>query len=265
MTAGSGALAQRPARNVWALAKRELGFYFNSPIAYIVITLFLVVSGAMLFVFDLPDGAGDFFAANEASLRGLFGPTNPESFGGIPLLFVFLVPAVTMRLIAEEKRTGTIELLVTWPVTDAQIVLGKYLGAVLFVGIMLLATVPVALTVGGLGKMDVGVAIGGYLGLFLLGSAYAGIGLMTSSWTRNQIVAYLVGALLCGLFYFVDGMLGLLWDGARNFFAGLSFKAHFQNVARGVVDLRDIVFYASFIVVALVVTTLSLQARNWKK
>jgi len=261
----SGALISKPGRNVWALAKRELGFYFNSPIAYIVITLFLIVSGAMLFVFQLPEGGGDFFTVNEATLRGLFGPTSPEAFGGIPLLFVFLVPAVTMRLIAEEKRTGTIELLVTWPVTDAQIVIGKYLGALLFVGIMLLATIPLALTVGSLGQLDVGVVVGGYLGLFLLGAAYTGVGLMTSTWTKNQIVAYLVGALLCGFFYFVDGMLGLLWDGGRDFFAGLSFKAHFQNVARGVVDFRDIVFYGSFIAVALVVTTLSLQARNWKK
>ncbi len=264
-TAGGSALAMKPGRNVWALARRELGFYFNSPIAYIVIALFLVVSGLMLFVFDVPDTNGDFFAANEASLRGLFGPTNPESFGGIPLLFVFLIPAVTMRLIAEEKRTGTIELLVTWPVSDAQIVLGKYLGAVLFVGIMLLATLPLVFIVGGLGSMDTGVVIGGYVGLFLLGAAFAGLGLMTSAWTKNQIVAYLVGALVCGFFYFIDGMLGLVWDGGRDFFAALSFKAHFQNVARGVVDLRDIVFYGSFIAIALVVTTLSLQARNWKK
>lgn len=252
-------------KNIWALATRELGFYFNSPIAYIVIALFLIVSGAMLFVFSVPDAGRDFFAVNEASLRGLFGPTSPEGFGGIPLLFVFLVPAVTMRLIAEEKRTGTIELLVTWPVTDTQIVLGKYLGSVLFVGIMLLATLPLVFIVGGLGPMDVGVVIGGYLGLLLLGAAYAALGLMTSAWTKNQIVAYLVGALICGFFYFVDGMLGLLWDGARDFFAGLSFKAHFQNVARGVVDLRDIVFYASFIAVSLVVTTMSLSSRNWKK
>lgn len=263
--ARSAAKSSDGLRNVWALAKRELGFYFNSPIAYIVIALFLVVSGLMLFVFDVPDLGVDFFAANEASLRGLFGPTSPESFGGIPLLFVFLIPAVTMRLIAEEKRTGTIELLVTWPVTDAQIVLGKYLGAVLFVGVMLVATLPLVFIVGGLGSLDVGVVIGGYVGLFLLGAAYAGLGLMTSSWTSNQIVAYLVGALVCGLFYFVDGMLGLVWDGGRDFVAGLSFKAHFQNVARGVVDLRDLVFYASFITVALVITTLSLQARNWKK
>jgi ABC-2 type transport system permease protein len=131
-TTASEARASAPAtapksdtlRNVLALAKRELGFYFNSPIAYIVIALFLVVSGLMQFVFDVPDMGTDFFAANEANLRGLFGPTGPESFGGIPLLFVFLIPAVTMRLVAEEKRTGTIELLVTWPVTDAQIVVG---------------------------------------------------------------------------------------------------------------------------------------------
>lgn len=263
--AASRSAKGRAAKNVWALAKRELGFYFNSPIAYIVIALFLVVSGAMLFVFNVPDAGLDFFAVNEASLRGLFGPTSPEGFGGIPLLFVFLVPAVTMRLIAEEKRTGTIELLVTWPVTDTQIVLGKYLGSVLFIGIMLLATLPLVFIVGSLGPMDVGLVIGGYLGLLLLGAAYAALGLMTSAWTKNQIVAYLVGALICGLFYFIDGMLGLLWDGARDFFAGLSFKAHFQNVARGVVDLRDIIFYASFIAVSLVVTVMSLSSRNWKK
>ncbi len=261
----STALVMKPGRNVWALAKRELGFYFNSPIAYIVITLFLVVSGVMLFVFNVPGTTQNFFDANGATLSGLFGPTGPEEFGGIPLLFVFLVPAVTMRLIAEEKRTGTIELLVTWPVSDTQIVLGKYLGSVLFVGVMLLATLPLVLIVNGLGDLDWGVVVGGYLGLLLLGAAYAGIGIMTSSWTKNQIVAYLVGALLCGLFYFVDGMLGLVWDAGRDFFAGMSFKAHFQNIARGVVDLRDLVFYASFIAIALIVTTLSLQARNWKK
>ncbi len=263
--AGGQPMQRSAARNVFALARRELGFYFNSPIAYIVITLFLVVSGVMLFVFEVPDSVGDFFKNNEASLRGLFGPTSANGFGGIPLLFVFLIPAVTMRLIAEEKRTGTIELLVTWPVTDAQIAIGKYLGAVFFTGVMLLATLPLAIIVGSLGSLDTGLVIGGYLGLFLLGAAYAGVGLMTSAWTNNQIVAYLVGALLCGLFYFVDGMLGLLWDGARDFFAALSFKAHFQNIARGVVDLRDIVFYGSFIALSLVVTVMSLQARNWKK
>jgi len=253
------------ARNVMTLARRELGFYFNSPIAYIVITLFLVVCGAMLFIFDTPDTGRSFFETNEASLRGLFGPTSPERFGGIPLVFAFLVPALTMRLISEEKRTGTIELLVTWPVTDPQIVIGKYLAGLAFVALMLVFTLPLALFVGGLGPLDVGATIGGYLGLLLVGATYLAIGLMTSSWTKNQINAYLVGVLLCAFFYFVDGMVGAVWAGARDFFAALSIKAHFQNVARGVVDLRDLVFYGSLIAVCLVVTVQSLQARNWKK
>jgi len=266
--ASSGMLGQArpsPARNVFALARRELGFYFNSPIAYTVIALFLVVCGAMLFIFDGPDTGKPFFETNEASLRNLFGPTSPEKFGGIPLLFAFLVPALTMRLISEEKRTGTIELLVTWPVTDTQIVLGKYLAGLAFVAIMLLFTIPLVLIVGGLGPLDVGLVVGGYLGLLLVGATYLGLGLMTSSWTKNQINAYLVGVLFCAFFYFVDGMVGSVWAGARDFFAALSIKAHMQNVARGVVDLRDLVFYLSLIAVSLVVTVQSLQARNWKK
>lgn len=254
-----------PARNVFAIARRELGFYFNSPIAYIVITVFLVVCGVMLFVFDGPDSGVPFFDANEASLRNLFGPTTATKFGGIPLLFAFFVPALTMRLISEEKRTGTIELLVTWPVTDTQIVMGKYLAGLAFVGVMLLFTFPLALFVGHLGPLDLGLVIGGYLGLLLVGAAYLGLGLMTSSWTRNQINAYLVGVLLCAFLYFVDGMIGSVWEGGRDFFAALSIKSHFQNIARGVIDLRDLVFYLSLIAVSLVVTVQSLQARNWKK
>ncbi|MCC6625289.1 MAG: ABC transporter permease subunit [Deltaproteobacteria bacterium] len=260
-----GSVKPSASRNVLALARRELGFYFNSPIAYIVITLFLVVCGAMLFIFDTPDTGRSFFETNEASLRALFGPTSPERFGGIPLVFAFLVPALTMRLISEEKRTGTIELLVTWPITDPQIVLGKYLAGLAFVAIMLVFTLPLAFMVGGLGPLDAGMVIGGYLGLLLVGATYLAIGLMTSSWTKNQINAYLVGVLLCAFFYFVDGMVGAVWAGARDFFAALSIKAHFQNVARGVVDLRDLVFYGSLIAVCLVVTVQSLQARNWKK
>jgi len=251
-------------RTTLAITRRELGFFFNSPIAYIVIALFLVVCGAMLFIFDLPEG-GTFFQNNEASLRALFGPTSPNDFGGIPLLLAFLIPALTMRLLSEEKRTGTIELLVTWPVTDTQIVLGKYLAGLVFVAVMLLFTVPLALMVGGLGKLDLGLVVGGYLGLFFVGASYLGLGLMASSWTKNQIVAFLVGVTFCAFFYFVDGMVGAVWADARNFFAGLSIKTHSQNIARGVVDIRDLVFYLSLISLSVVVTVQSLMARNWKK
>lgn len=243
-------------RNVLALARRELGFYFNSPIAYITITVFLVVCGLYLFSVDDPATKLGFFEANQASIRKLFE--------AIPIFFIFLVPAVTMRLLSEEKRAGTIELLVTMPVTDTQIAVGKFLGGVGFLVIALLATTPLVVLVATLGPLDVGVVIGGYVGLMLVGMAYLAIGLMTSSWTSNQIVAYLVAALICAFFYFVGGMLESVWADAQDALAFMSFEAHFDNVARGVIDTRDVVFYLSVIGAALVVTVQSLASRNWK-
>lgn len=244
-------------RNVLALARRELGFYFNSPIAYVVLSAFFIACGTWLFAMDDPDTGRSFFDENQASMRKLFD--------AIPLFFVFLVPAISMRLIAEEKRTGTIELLVSWPVSDAQIVLGKYLGGLAFVAIALLGTVPLVFLVGSLGRLDVGTVLGGYFGLLLVGAAYLALGLMTSAWTKNQIIAYLLGALLAGLFYFIDGMGSTLASGADSALSALSFRAHFQNVARGVLDVRDFVFYGSFVAVALVITAQSLGARAWKQ
>ncbi|PIE18841.1 MAG: ABC transporter [Proteobacteria bacterium] len=243
-------------RNIRALARREFGFYFNSPIAYITITVFLLVCGAYLFVIDDPTTGLSFFEDNQASMRKLFE--------AIPLFFVFLIPAITMRLISEERRAGTIELLVTMPVTDAQIALGKYLGGLLFLVVTLAATLPLPLIVGSLGSLDVGAVIAGYVGLLLLGAAYLGVGLMTSAWTKNQIVAYLTAALIAALFYFVGDMVESVWESARDALAFMSFKAHFDNIARGVIDSRDVLFYLSFIVVTLVVTVQSLSARNWK-
>jgi len=245
-----------PVANVAALARRELGFYFNSPVAYITITIFLVVCGAYLFTIDDPLTGLSFFEANEASMRKLFD--------AIPLFFIFLIPAITMRLMAEEKRSGTIELLVTMPVTDTQIALGKFFGGFAFLCIALLATLPLPLLVGSLGNMDTGLIWAGYLGLLFLGAAYLAIGLMASSWTDNQIVAYLLAALLCAFFYFIDGMVDLVWAGAKDTLATLSFKAHFNNILRGVIDTRDVIYYLSVITVALVITVQSLSARNWR-
>lgn len=243
-------------RNVFTLARRELGFYFNSPIAYITITVFLVVCGVYLFAMDNVQTGLSFFEENEASMRKLFD--------AIPLFFIFLIPATTMRLLAEEKRAGTIELLVTMPVTDSQIALGKFTGGLAFLAVTLLATAPLPILVGTLGDLDGGAVVAGYLGLFLLGAAYVAIGLMASSWTDNQIVAYLLAAIVCAFFYFIGGMLEAVWEGARDAFAALSFEAHFANISRGVIDTRDVLFYASVVVVALAVTVQSLQSRNWK-
>jgi len=244
-------------RNIGALARRELGFYFNSSVAYVVLIAFYAVSGAWLFLMDDPSTGLGFFEENHASMRRLLD--------AVPLFFVFLVPAISMRLLSEEKRTGTIELLASWPVSDAEIVLGKYLGGLGLVAVALVGTAPLTLLVGSLGELDVGAVVGGYLGLLLVGAAYLALGLMTSAWTKNQIVAYLLGALLAGAFYFVDSLGSALPGGADSVLGALSFRAHFQNFARGVVDLRDLVFYASFVVVALVVTSQSLSARGWKR
>ncbi|MFT7581485.1 MAG: ABC-2 type transport system permease protein [Myxococcota bacterium] len=250
-TPGSSALA-----NILTLARRELGFYFNSPIAFITIPLFLVVCGVFLFTVDDPETKRSFFETNEASLRKLFE--------AIPVVFIFLVPAISMRLIAEEKRSGTIELLVTMPVTDTQIALGKFLGGLAFVAIALASTLPLVAIVGALGPLDIGVVIGGYFGMLLVGATYLAIGLMTSAWTSNQIVAYLVAAIICAFFYYVGGMLESVWAGAQDALAFLSFEAHAANLAKGVIDTRDVLFYLSFITVALVLTVQSLQARNWR-
>ena len=237
-------------RNVSAIASRELAFFFNSPIAYVAITVFLAVSGVYLFVLY------DFFEGNQATLRPLFEQ--------IPLFFILYVPAITMRLLSEEKRAGTIELLSTWPVTDSEIVLGKFFGALGFIKVTLAMSLIFPLMVASLGTVDIGMIVGGYIGLILLGAAYAAMGLLTSTWTKNQIVAFILAVLLCAFFYAVDGMVASVWEPGRDAFAFLSFRAHFANIARGVIDSRDVVFYLSVIVVALVLSVQSLQARNWK-
>jgi ABC-2 type transport system permease protein len=238
------------ARNVSAIASRELAFFFNSSIAYIAITVFLAVSGVYLFVLY------DFFEGNQATLRPLFEQ--------IPIFFILYVPAITMRLLSEEKRSGTIELLSTWPVTDGEIVLGKFFGALGFIVVTLAVSLVFPIIVGSLGALDTGMVLGGYVGLILLGAAYAALGLLTSTWTQNQIVAFILAVLLCAFFYAVDGMVASVWEGGRDAFAFLSFRAHFANIARGVIDSRDVVFYLSMIVGALVLSVQSLQARNWK-
>lgn len=237
-------------RNVSAIARRELAYYFDSPIAYIAITVFLAICGVYLFV------VYDFFEGNQATLRPLFEQ--------IPLFFILFVPAVTMRLMSEEKRAGTVELLVTWPISDTHIVLGKYLGALGFIAVTLLMSLAFPLVVSTLGELDGGLVLGGYLGLFLVGAAFAAMGLLTSMWTHNQIVAFLLAVFLCTFFYAIDGMVGQFFEEARDAMAFMSFKAHFANIARGVVDTRDVIFYLSVIVVSLVVAVQSLQSRNWR-
>lgn len=236
-------------RNVWVIAKREFYAYFTSPIAYVAISVFLVVVGLKFFIVD------EFFEVGQASLRSLFEL--------LPIFFLFYLPAISMRLVAEEKRAGTFELIMTLPVTDAQIVLGKYLGALGFLLVTLALTVVYPVLIAVLGNPDVGIIAGSYLGVFLLGAAYLAIGIMTSAWTTNQIVGYVLGAVLAALLYFQERLVGLFWVGARRALEAASMGAHYANFTKGVVDSRDLVFFVSVITFALLVATFSLTSRRW--
>lgn len=240
---------------VLTLARREMAATFDSPIAYIAAAVFLVVTG-LLFFFGY-DGSADFFAAREATLRPLF------EFA--PWVLAVILPAVTMRLFAEEKKTGTLELLVTLPVSDVQLVLGKLLGAMGFLVVALLVTLVFPIAIASAGSPDLGAVAGGYLGLLLIGTAFLALGLLTSTWTHNQIVAFIVGLLLCVFFWTAtDALLKVAFDKPPVALQLLSFRTQFDDFAKGVVDLRNVIYFVSVAAVAVVGSTYSLQSRNWK-
>ena len=220
----------------WAVYRRELAAYFITPVAYVFIIIFLVLAAALTFY------AGGFYERGQADLQPFF------AFH--PWLYLFLVPAVSMRLWAEERKTGTIELLLTLPVTLTQVVLGKFLAAWTFVGIALALTFPVWLTVNYLGSPDNGVILAGYLGSLLMAGAFLAVGACFSALTRNQVVAFILasvacfGLLMAGLPLVQEGLRVLLSPGIADAVAQLSFLAHFEAISRGVLDLRDLVFFA---------------------
>lgn len=225
-------------RAALTVAGRELAGYFSTPVAYVFIVIFLVLSGALTFTL------GNFFARGQADLIPFF------SF--IPWLFLFLVPALTMRLWAEERRLGTIELLLTLPLPAWAAVLGKFLAAWVFCGIALALTFPLWLTVNILGEPDNGVILTGYLGCLLVAGAYLAIGAALSAATKNQVIAFVLAVAVCFLFVaagspivteFLSGRIPALAEAAR----ALSVADRFNGFTRGVVALRDIVYFASFI------------------
>lgn len=231
-----------------AVAKREFKTFFASPIAYIVLGGFLLVSGWLYF--------STLLIAGQASLRNFFGIA--------PVLFVVLVPAITMRSIAEERKAGTLELLLTMPIEDWQVVLGKFLAALGMVGVGLLWTLPYAFTVASLtatgAVFDWGPVAGGYLGLLFLASSFVALGLWASALSKNQIVGFIVGLIVCFAFYFVDKFAALLPESLGQVLEYVSVDYHFENIARGVLDTRDLLFYGSLTTAGLLFTTRTLSA-----
>ncbi len=234
--------------NVLTIFRREMRSYFNSPVAYIVITLFLLVSGYFF--------SSTLFLANTADLRGLFGISS--------FILMFFIPAVTMRLLAEERRSGTIEILVTLPVRDSEIVIGKFFAAFALTALSILLTFVAYITIASLGDADFGASLGGYLGLLLMSAVYIAIGVFTSSLSMNQIVAFIVGFVIIFALFMLDKVLPFLPSALASSFEFLSIDYHFRNISRGVIDTRDLVYYASMIWLFLYLAIKTTESRKWR-
>ncbi len=233
--------------NILTIARRQFQSYFNGPVAYIVICLVLLALG--FFFWET------FFLFGRATAR--------ELFRWLGLILVFSIPALTMGLLAEEKRTDTIELLITMPVTEAEVVLGKFLGAFGLLVVLLLLTLPYPISVATLGDLDWGPVISGYLGLLLQGGALMAIGLMASSWTDNQLIALFVALAICVFLWVIDKFLPLLPVGAASVLEWVSLDSHFQSMSRGVIDLRDVLYFVSIMIFALGLAFRALESRRW--
>lgn len=241
-------------QNSLAIFKRELKSYFESPVAYVFLVSFLLLTGFLTF------SVARFYERQTADLEVFF------TFH--PWVYLLLVPAATMGLWAEERRTGTIELLLTMPVTLMQTVLGKFLAAWLFITLGIVLTCPIVLTTCYLGNPDLGVILCGYIGSILMAGAYVAVGMMTSAMTRSQVIAFVVSLLICLLLLLAG------WPPVTNLFsqwapawlvegvASFSFTSHFESIKRGVIDLRDLAYYASVMVFMIAGTHMVLENRS---
>jgi len=226
--------------------KKEFRTYFVSPIAYIVISIFLLVTGWFFFT--------TFFLYNQTNLRNFFSL--------LPIIFSFVVPAVTMRLFSEELNVGSYEILLTMPVTFLDVVVGKFLSAVAFIAVMIAPTLSYPITVSFLGELDWGPVAGGYLGAVLLGASFSAIGLFASSLTRNQIIAFIISMAICFSLVLVDKMLFFLPQTLLGILSYLGADAHFQNISKGVIDSSDALYFLSICFVGLYGTHLVMQEKN---
>ncbi len=234
----------------WIIAKRELGSYFDSLTAYIILIAFLGFSGFFTWLYG-----SDIFLRGQADLAVFFSVARWTLF--------FFIPALTMRQLAEERKTGTIEMLLTKDVSDRQVVGGKFLACLLMVAIALALTIPYYLSVAAIGNIDHGATITGYLGLLLMSAAYISIGLFASSVTSNQIVAFLL-ALLIGIFFQL--LFDVLASGRTGFwaelFSTLSLSRHYESIIRGVIDTKDLIYFLSLIFLGLFLSEINLSRRQ---
>jgi ABC-2 type transport system permease protein len=237
-------------KKIWIIARRELNVFFDSLMAYILLVAFLVFTGIFtwLFMFDI-------FLNNQASLQAFFGVAYWTLF--------ILIPALTMRMIAEEKKEGTLELLLTKPITDWQVILGKFLATLVLIGIALALTIPYYITVANLGPIDHGAVLTGYLGLLLMSASYISIGIFTSSITNNQIVSFLLALFIGIFFHWIFDVIASSFTGfIGGVFSFVSISSHYESVTRGVVDTKDLIFFFSLVFLGLVASEAALSKRN---
>ncbi len=234
-------------RNTLNIFKREFNAYFVSPIAYIVISIFLLIVGWFFF--------STFFLEGHVSMTKLFAL--------LPIMFTFIIPAITMRLFSEELSVGSYELLITMPVKNSDVILGKFLASLSFIAVMLSPTLVYAISISFLGKLDIGPLIGGYLGAIVLGGSFSAIGIMASSLTKDQVIAFIIGMAICfSLTFIIDYVLFFLPDTFVSFFQHLSARFHFENIAKGVVNSRDFIYFISVSFIALYITNMILEKKK---
>lgn len=220
-------------RSIWTISKREFLAYFSSPIAYVYLVTFLIVVNWLFF--------RSFFLIGQADMRMFFG--------AMPWIFLFFIPAVSMGKWADERKQGTLEVLFTLPLKDSDIVIAKFLAGLALISTALLLTIPIPVSILFLGSIDLGPVLGGYIGLLFLGGAYLSIGLFVSSFTENQIIAFILGVAVC--FVLLVAGTPLVVGGSSNIitqaiqYAGLGM--HFESISRGVLDTRDVVYYLSVV------------------
>lgn len=237
-------------RSIWTIARQELRSYFDSLMAYILLILFLGFSGFFTWMYG-----SDIFFVNQASLQVFFGVAY--------LTLFFVIPSLTMRSIAEETRSGTIELLLTKPISHQQIVFGKFLATMLLIIIALALTIPYYITVSSIGNIDHGVIISGYFGLILMSAAYTGIGLFASSMSNNQIVSFLLALIIGVFFHIIFGILANFSGGSiGQIFYYLSMNTHFESITRGVIDTKDLVYFISISYAGIFLAEKSLESKT---
>jgi ABC-2 type transport system permease protein len=235
---------------VWTITKRELKSYFDSLAAYVLLILFLGFSGFFTWLYG-----NDIFIVGQASLQVFFTIAYWTLF--------FFIPALTMRLIAEERRTGTLELLMTKAVSTRELVLGKFFAALLLIAVALVCTAPYVVTLSNIGNLDSGSVICGYLGLMLMSASYLGIGIYASSLTQNQIVAFMISLLFGLCFHVIFGVMSNSFTGVPGqIFHALYMGNHFENIYRGVIDSRDIIYFISIAAVGLFLAETELNKRK---